>query len=263
MPFVTAVDGTKLSYEMAGAGPPLLLHLGAGCDAELWRAAGYLEPLASSFTCILFDHRGHGKSDRPEGAVANHVDRLAEDVGTLLDELGFERPAFWGYSNGFTVGLKVADDHPERLGALVMSGVIRRSTPEEIAAFDPEEEAAYWREGWDRLIEEFVQEEGPIPAWMAQRIRETDLRHVIGFGQSWPTWGWDPWEALPRIQNPTLIVAGELEDPDDSMAEAAARMQDGRRIRVPGKGHINGFLDSAFVLPHAIAFLTANAGPSD
>jgi pimeloyl-ACP methyl ester carboxylesterase len=80
MTFLAAPDGTRLHYEIEGEGPPLVLHLGAGGDSELWRAAGYLEPLAKSHRCILFDHRGHGRSDRPRGAEANHVNRYVADV---------------------------------------------------------------------------------------------------------------------------------------------------------------------------------------
>ena len=38
-------DGFRLRYEIEGTGPGLVLHLGAGCDASLWRAAGYVAPL--------------------------------------------------------------------------------------------------------------------------------------------------------------------------------------------------------------------------
>ena len=46
MPFVSAPDGIRLHYDLEGDGPPLLLHLGSGCDSDLWRAAGYVEPLS-------------------------------------------------------------------------------------------------------------------------------------------------------------------------------------------------------------------------
>jgi pimeloyl-ACP methyl ester carboxylesterase len=65
MPFVSAPDGIRLHYDVEGDGPPLLFHLGSGCDSDLWRAAGYVEPLAKTYRCILFDHRGRGASDNP------------------------------------------------------------------------------------------------------------------------------------------------------------------------------------------------------
>jgi len=47
MPFLTSPDGIRLKYALQGERLPLLLHLGAGGDSELWRAAGYLEPLSN------------------------------------------------------------------------------------------------------------------------------------------------------------------------------------------------------------------------
>lgn len=54
---------------------------------------------------------------------------------------------------------------------------------------------------------------------------------------------------------PTLFIAGELEDPDDIVGEAAARMPDATRVRVPDREHINAFLDSEFVVPAVLDFL--------
>ncbi len=79
MPVFTGHDGVRLHYQIEGEGPALVLHLGAGCDADLWRAAGYAGPLAQDFSCVLFDHRGHGQSDHPRGTATNHIDRYADD----------------------------------------------------------------------------------------------------------------------------------------------------------------------------------------
>lgn len=114
MAFVTSSDGVRLAYEVEGDGPALVLHLGAGCDSGLWRAAGYLDPLAASYSCILFDHRGHGESDKPRGPGAYHIDRLVSDVVELLDHLELESVAFWGYSAGVSPGIKLAEEQPGR-----------------------------------------------------------------------------------------------------------------------------------------------------
>ena len=111
MPFVAADDGVRLKYEVVGAGQPLVLHLGAGCDSALWHAAGYLEPLSADYQCIPFDHRGHGESDHPSDAAAYHIDRLAQDVICLLDDQGIESAAFWAYSSG-TVWRGALDRRP-------------------------------------------------------------------------------------------------------------------------------------------------------
>jgi pimeloyl-ACP methyl ester carboxylesterase len=263
MPFVACDDGVRLKYELVGAGPPLLLHLGAGCDSDLWRAAGYLKPLSETSLCILFDHRGHGDSDHPSGAASYHIDRVAEDVICLLDQLGIESTAFWAYSNGISVGLRVAELYPGRLRCLVGSGVIGRSpSDEQLTAAVSRAVADYREHGWEKLIAGFAEGEGPAPEWMQERIRATDIEPVIAWSQARLGWNWSSWDALRRISIPTFFLVGELEDPDDVMAAAAAETANGQRLRIPGKGHINGFLDSSFVLAHVQAFL-AKAASAD
>lgn len=257
MPFLIAPDGVRLRYALKGEGPDLLLHVGSGCDSELWQAAGYLEPLAHSYRCILLDHRGHGGSDRPRGVDANRIERYAADVIALLDELEVDRCAFWGYSAGIDVGLKVADDHPARIWALIGSGSFSHSSPEEIAAFVARRSAEFRAHGWEKLLERFdVQERDPVPEWMKDRIRATDVQQYIDHLEGLPTSDWDDWDALSRVTAPTLFLTGELEDPNDGTAEAAARMANGRRIRLAGLGHINAFLRSDLALPHALDFLS-------
>jgi hypothetical protein len=94
---------------------------------------------------------------------------------------------------------------------------------------------------------------------MAERIRATDIEPVIAYLQAPLDWNWSSWDALAQISVPILFLVGELEDPDDRMAAAAAESPHGRRVRIPGKGHINGYLDSSYVLPYVEAFLAETA----
>jgi pimeloyl-ACP methyl ester carboxylesterase len=256
VPFVTSPDGVRLKYEVEGAGPPLLLHLGAGGDSDLWRAAGYLDPLSKSYRCILFDHRGHGESDHPRGIEAHHIDRYVADVNALLEHLSIETFAFWGYSAAIDVGLKLADGHSKRVCALLGSGGVSQGSPEQYAATVARRVAEFQEHGWEKLVARFdAQERDPVPDWMKDRIRATDIGQFIDYLQAGADWRWDSWEALPRVTAPTLFLTGELEDPDDATAAAAARMPNGSRIRLAGLGHINAFLRSDLVLPYVMEFL--------
>jgi pimeloyl-ACP methyl ester carboxylesterase len=256
--FFRSRDGVQLHYELDGVGPPLLLHLGAGCDAELWRAAGYVERLRESYRCILFDHRGHGPSDAPTGPDAHHIDCYMNDFVALLDHLEIDASAFWGYSNAISVGLKVADEHPNRLWAMLGSGAISRPPADAAVLADAVQRSianlrAY---GWENMIEGFDEEETkPVPEWMKQRIRATDIDQLIAWNTARPSWNWNSWDSLPRVQTPTLFLVGALEDPDDVMADAAATMPAGTRIQIPDRGHINAFLHSELILPRAMTFL--------
>jgi pimeloyl-ACP methyl ester carboxylesterase len=261
MPFVTAPDGVRLHYELQGDGPPLVLHLGAGCDSDLWRAAGYVGPLAKDHQCILFDHRGHGKSDRPREVEANHIDRYVDDVGALLDNLGLDSTHFWGWSNGMLVGCAAAARFGPRIRSLILGGAVGR--PLDSAALKDAVEARirHLREGgWDWLVNGFAEEEGECPEWMKNRIRATDLEQMVLWQLARLDWAQSPWDLVVNAQPATLLVVGDLEDPEHLMTEAAAAMRDATEVRIEGLGHINAFLASDRVLPHITAFLAKHTG---
>lgn len=259
MPFVTSPDGVRLHYGVEGDGPPLILHLGAGCDASVWRAAGYVEPLAKSFSCVLFDHRGHGKSDHPASVEANHLDRYADDLATLAGHLGRQRVSFFGWSNTFQVGLKAADMHPGIFDSLVLFGGIPLfRTREELEAITPERVAGLREKGWWLLLDDMIAaEKSPVPQWFIDRVVATDIEPFVAWTEARPDWGWSHWDAFSGITAPTLLLAGDLEDPDDLLGEAARLMPNATRVRIPDCEHINAFLNSDFVVPRVLEFLTS------
>ena len=257
MPFLVAPDGTRLHYEIEGSGPPLLLHLGAGGDSELWRAAGYVDPLARAHTCVLFDHRGHGRSDHPATVAANHIDRYADDVAALVAHLGLPRVSYFGWSAGISVGVRAAERYRDLFDAMVLVGGIgSRLTREEMEANSirrlPELEAKGW---WSILEPMRASEKYPVPQWFFDRIVATDIAPHKAWVKGRPSWNWSVWDALPKIKVPTLLIAGELEDPDDLDAKAASVMPSASRVRVPDREHINAFLYSEFVVPLVLDFL--------
>ncbi len=257
VPFFESVDGVRLHYAIEGSGPDLILHLGAGADSELWREAGYLEPLAVSHRCILFDHRGHGSSDHPTSPEANHLNRYAADVIALAAHLRLSSPAFFGWSNGIAVGLRVADLRPDLFSALILFGAIAPPrSPVELVAATAERVAGIREMGWRYILDDMVAAEKlPVPQWFLDRVVATDTGPLLGYTQARPAWNWSPWDVLPRISCPALLLAGELEDPDDVMGEVAAAMQDARRIRIREREHINAFLASDLVVPIVTDFL--------
>lgn len=257
----TAPDGVRLHYALEGDGPPLILHLGAGADSDLWRAAGYVAPLAKSYQCVLFDHRGHGKSDHPASVEANHLDRYVDDLAALVAHLGHTSVSFFGWSNAFQVGLKAADEHPEMFESLILFGAIPPyRTREELAAGATARVAALREKGWRLLLDDMVAAEiSPVPEWFIERVVATDLEPFVAWSLARPDWGWSHWDAFPRVAVPTLLLAGELEDPDDLLAEAARLMPHATSVRIPDREHINAFLYSEFVVPRVIEFLARTA----
>jgi aminoacrylate hydrolase len=114
----TAEDGCRLYYESAGRGSCVLLAAGLGGVGSFW--APVRDRLAASFRVLTFDHRGCGRSDRPEQIYT--VERMAMDVVAILDHAGADRADIVGHSTGGAIAQVLALDAPDRVRRIVASG---------------------------------------------------------------------------------------------------------------------------------------------
>ena len=102
MKTVTSKDGTRIAFEQSGAGPAIILVLGAFND----RATG--APLSRSlephFSVFNYDRRGRGDSgDTPPYAIEREI----EDLDALIAQAGGSACVF-GYSSGAILSLRAA-----------------------------------------------------------------------------------------------------------------------------------------------------------
>lgn len=118
MPLMTASDGCRVHYEVRGRGEPVVLIPGLGGDGRFWEPVA--EKLGDRFRLLVVDHRGAGRSDRPEGPYT--IARIARDVTEILDAEGCGRAHLVGHSTGGTVVQTLALDASERVGRIVISG---------------------------------------------------------------------------------------------------------------------------------------------
>lgn len=102
MEHVTSKDGTIISYQRSGGGPPLFLVHGTTADHRRWSAIS--PQLEQHFTVYAMDRRGRGGStDSPDYDIM----REAEDVAAVLEGIG--EPAFvLGHSYGAVCTLEGA-----------------------------------------------------------------------------------------------------------------------------------------------------------
>ncbi len=119
-----AVDsGHVIYWEMCGNPhglPALFLHggPGGGCSADNRR---YFDP--SRYRIVVFDQRGCGRST-PGGALeSNTTAHLIDDIEALRGVLEIERWLLFGGSWGATLALAYAQQHPQRVSAMVLRGV--------------------------------------------------------------------------------------------------------------------------------------------
>jgi pimeloyl-ACP methyl ester carboxylesterase len=127
-------DGVRLAYVDEGEGdPPILLVHGMRCNHT--HMLPLLRHLSERHRVVALDLRGHGESDKPEGAYSNAV--MAGDLVGLCAALGLVRPVAIGHSFGGSVSLYLAWSRPDFLSGLVLldSGV--RTPAEKEAELGP------------------------------------------------------------------------------------------------------------------------------
>jgi haloacetate dehalogenase len=116
---------THIHVAIGGRGPPLLLLHGFPQTHRMWR--GVATRLASDFTVVCADLRGHGCSGCPpsDDEHAPYAKRaLAQDMVEVMAQLGFARFALAGHDRGARVAYRLALDHPDRVTRLAVLDVL-------------------------------------------------------------------------------------------------------------------------------------------
>jgi pimeloyl-ACP methyl ester carboxylesterase len=129
---VLEVNGTELYHDVRGAGPSLLLMMGATGDAGHFERLAEL--LADEFTIISYDRRGNGRSPRPPGWAATSAEEQADDAAALLEALGLAPAVVFGTSLAGVIAVCAVLRHPR-----VVSGAILHA-PAFWSLFDDPEE---------------------------------------------------------------------------------------------------------------------------
>ncbi len=128
---ITTSDGVGLAVDVQGAGPGLVLVHGFGGAKEDF--SDHVAVLAREHTVVIFDHRGHGASDKPSDRAAYSIDRMATDILEVADACELDRFRLLGHSMGGMVARQIPLRAPERIDALVMMDTSAGPIP----GFDP------------------------------------------------------------------------------------------------------------------------------
>jgi non-heme chloroperoxidase len=130
---VRSADGVVLqAYEWGNPqGRPIVFIHGIYQSALSWAKQVGDPALAARYRLVAFDLRGHGASDKPDGAeYYRDGQRWADDITALLDTLKLQRPVMvaWSYG-GRVLNDYLAADGDARLGGIVY--VAARSTADD------------------------------------------------------------------------------------------------------------------------------------
>ena len=244
------VNETKLYYEMAGTGAPVVLLHGLSLDTRMWD--GQFATLAADYRVVRYDARGHGKSvPAPDAPYSN-----SEDLCGLLDCLAIERAHLVGLSMGGRTVIDFIVDNPDRALSLVPVD----------AAFGGFHPITNIRDRLGVIITTAndISVDAALDLWMADElfgpavdnpVSAGPLKEIVG---AYSGWHWTSGvkgldsdqsaiQSLGSISVPTLVIVGELDLPDfrataDVMAE---KIPGASKVVMPGVGHMSNMEDPA------------------
>jgi pimeloyl-ACP methyl ester carboxylesterase len=152
MDTVRSADGTVIAYDRVGAGPALIVSVGAFCTRHTFPAPPELQ---QRFTVVTYDRRGRGDSGDSQPYAP---EREYEDLAAVASAAGPEPPFVFGHSSGAAIALRAA------AAGLRVAGIAAYEAP-------------------------FLNEDTPRPAVdPAERIRELvgsgQRREAVGFWMS-------------------------------------------------------------------------------
>ena len=120
MPHIAARDGTRLYYEEAGSGTPVIfIHEYAG-DYRTWEMQ--MRFFSRAHRCVTFSRRGYPPSDVPEDGAKYSQDIARDDVIAVLDALGVDKAHVVGHSMGALTALHVGVHYPKRCISVIAAG---------------------------------------------------------------------------------------------------------------------------------------------
>jgi len=259
-----SVNGASLYYEVAGAGPPLVLIHGWSLNLRMWDRQ--VSALSGRFRVIRYDRRGFGKSTANEDITWD-----ADDLNALLDHLGIAKAHILGMSQGARVALQFARDHSDRVSSLILHAApppdgfglpwtgADRTRFDEWTTIAREQGLDAFRRAWSShpLM--------AIPAGHADaQARLTELLAAYRGGRflspASPSGAVAAitMDDLPRIRVRTLVLVGEKEVPFlQIVARAFAYyLPDARLATVPGGGHMINLIEPDRYNTALLDFLT-------
>lgn len=205
MDTVTSADGTAIAFDGMGAGPPLVMVVGAFCD----RASGesLAAALASDFTVYRYDRRGRGDSG---DGTPWAIEREVEDLEAVIAAVGGSAVAY-GHSSGGSIVLETAAHGPAVEKAAVYEPPYTGNPAAEFAReladlaaagrLDEAAERFVLRTGAPR---EMIKQMQAGPGWAHMRALADTLSYDVALSND----GRVPAERLATISIPVLALGG-------------------------------------------------------
>jgi pimeloyl-ACP methyl ester carboxylesterase len=241
METITSKDGTALTFDQLGSGPPVVLVCGGSVDRMA--DAAIAQELALDFTVFNYDRRGRGDSG---DTLPYAIEREVEDIEAVIDAAGGSAN-LWGSSSGAVLAmLATASGAPVTKLALWEPPFIldEKARPpkdqveqyERMIAEDRRGDAAeYFMTKVVGMPPEFVADARTQPWWAGQEA----IAHTLAYDARIMGDYSIPTETASSVKVPTLVLAGGADMPFmRQTAQALADvLPDGDVRFLDGQGH--------------------------
>ena len=193
-----------------GSVPVVFVHSLAG-NTQQWSTQ--LSHLRTTRRAVAIDLRGHGQSSSPEtGDYA--IDSMAQDVQTVVGQLGIQRFILVGHSMGGSVAGAYAGAYPERVAGLLLvdpSGDSTQMPVEEVqqylGALESEAYSSVVEGYWGQILTGSAE---TTEAKVMQDLRDTSKATVVGVFKE--LFKYNPVPALGRYNGPKLSIVTALNE---------------------------------------------------
>ena len=245
MPFVSALDGKRIHYEVTGrvGRTPVLMIQGLGASKNAWNLQRIA--MATRFRIISFDNRGAGRSDKPTEPFT--LEQMADDAIAVLDAAGVETAHVVGASMGGVISQIVAVKYPHRVRSLTLVCTACRNHPwrqellqswartaEEKGMIEVGKEAAQWvmsPRSFRRLVPAFTWM-GPLAALRPRHSFVSQIHAILDTRE-------DLVDQLSTITAPTMVIVGnqDILTPRGDSEEIAERIPNSELVVISGAAH--------------------------
>jgi pimeloyl-ACP methyl ester carboxylesterase len=229
-------NGTKIYYEVHGAGPAVLfVHGSGGHHAAWWQQVAYFR---DRYAVLTVDLRGFGRSSFEVDGAGLDATAFPGDVVAVLDDAGIDEVVLVGQSIGASAALMVAMADPGRAAGVVLAhslgGIAHAELSELVKADRAEAEKI---PVLDRLMSRDFQDSEPAKTFLFQQMgtfnqaKMADLRNLASGG---PTL-----EEVTATGVPVLFLAGENDAVlrPDTVRRAHELLPGSALVQVQGRPH--------------------------
>lgn len=116
--YFRSFDGCQIYYEVRGSGKALVFPYGIGCLMNHWQHQ--IKYFSQNFTTVLFDYRGHHKTEVPKNTKNLRITDIAADIIGLLNHLELPKASFISHSFGVPITLETYYTRPDIFDKMVL-----------------------------------------------------------------------------------------------------------------------------------------------